>query len=151
MLRRLEQAIDWFGVACLAGLLGLVVAQVVMRYGFGYTPFFTEEIGRYLLVWASLAGVALTVRQRGHIRIEFLVDLLPERQRRWWYALLDLWCLALFAIIAAGGIEMAFFARNQTSQGMQIPLSWPYAGIPIFFVLAAVFALGNLLPPRNRE
>jgi TRAP-type C4-dicarboxylate transport system permease small subunit len=86
------------------------------------------------------------VRQRAHIRIEFLVAFLPERQLLWWDALLDLLCLGLFLAIAVSGVEMTIFARNQTSQGMQIPLSWPYAGIPIFFLLAAVFALANLLP-----
>ena len=148
MLRRLEQAVDWFGAASLAALLGLMVAQVAMRYGFGYTPFFTEEIGRYLLVWSALAGTALAVRQRSHIRIEFLVTLIPQRHRRWWYALLDAWCLGLFALITVYGAEMAFFARNQTSQGMQIPLVWPYLGIPVFFFLAAVFAFANL---RRRD
>jgi TRAP-type C4-dicarboxylate transport system permease small subunit len=146
MLRRLERAVDGFGAGCLGLLLALMVAQVVMRYGFGYTPFFTEEIGRYLLVWSALAGTALAVRQRGHIRIEFLVDLLPARVLRIWYAVLDLWCLALFLVIAVAGTEMTWFARNQTSQGLQVPLSWPYAGIPVFFVLAAVFALANLRP-----
>ena len=151
MLARLEKVVDWFGSICLGLLLALMVAQVVMRYGFGYTPFFTEEIGRYLLVWSALAGTALAVRQRAHIRIEFLVALLPERQLRWWYGLLDLICLGLFLTIAVTGVEMTIFARNQTSQGMQIPLSWPYAGIPIFFFLAAVFALANLLPHGKRE
>lgn len=150
-MRRLERAVEGFGVACLGMLLALMVVQVILRYGFGYSHFFTEEIGRYLLVWASLAGTALAVRQRAHIRIEFLVDRLAERQRRWWYRLLDLWCLGLFLVIAAGGIEMAYFARNQTSQGMQIPLVWPYAGLPMFFLLAAVFALANLLDRNGRK
>lgn len=148
-MRRLERAVEWFGVACLGVLLALMVAQVIMRYGFGYSHFFTEEIGRYLLVWASLAGTALAVRQRAHIRIEFLVDRLPDRARRWWFWLIDFWCLVLFSIIAAGGIEMAYFARSQTSQGMQIPLVWPYSSLPLFFILAAVFALANLLSRRD--
>ncbi len=150
-MRRLERAVEGFGVACLGMLLALMVVQVILRYGFGYSHFFTEEIGRYLLVWASLAGTALAVRQRAHNRIEFLVDRLAEKQRRWWYGLLDLWCLGLFLVIAAGGIEMAYFARNQTSQGMQIPLVWPYAGLPMFFLLAAVFALANLLDRNGRK
>jgi TRAP-type C4-dicarboxylate transport system permease small subunit len=153
MMRRLEKWVDAFGALCLGLLLALMVAQVVMRYVFHYTPFFTEEIGRYLLVWSSLAGTALAVRQRGHIRIEFLVVALPERAQRWWYAALDVWCLILFLIIAVSGAEMAWFARNQTSQGMQMPLVWPYAGVTIFFMLAALFALVNLLPqpPPDRS
>jgi TRAP-type C4-dicarboxylate transport system permease small subunit len=78
---------------------------------------------------------------------------LPERAQRWWYAALDVWCLILFLIIAVSGAEMAWFARNQTSQGMQMPLVWPYAGVTIFFMLAALFALVNLLPqpPPDRS
>ena len=148
VVRRLEKLVDGFGALCLGLLLALMVAQVVMRYCFHYTPFFTEEIGRYLLVWSALAGTALAVRQRGHIRIEFLLALLPAAAQRWWLALLDLWCLLLFLVIAVSGAEMAWFARNQTSQGMQIPLAWPYAGVTIFFVLAALFALCNLVLPR---
>ena len=151
MLARLERWVDLFGSVCLGLLLALMVAQVVMRYGFGFTPFFTEEMGRYLLVWTALAGTALAVRQRAHIRIEFLLVWLPERVQRWWLALLDLACLALFLVIAIGGVEMTLFARNQTSQGMQIRLAWPYAGIPIFFFLAAAFALGNIIPRRKAE
>ncbi len=151
MRRRLEQAVDWFGAACLGLLLALMVAQVTLRYGFGYTPFFTEEFGRYLLVWSALAGTALAVRQRTHIRIEFLVDLLPERLRNAWNALLDVWCGLLFVGIALAGVEMTIFARDQTSLGLQIPLSWPYAGIPIFFLLAAAFALQNLLQRSRPE
>jgi TRAP-type C4-dicarboxylate transport system permease small subunit len=149
MLAKLERATDLFGAACLGLLLALMVAQVVMRYGFGYTPFFTEEIGRYLLVWSALAGTALAVRQRAHIRIEFLVALLPERAQRRWFAVLDVVCLALFVLIAVAGVEMTWFARDQTSQGLQLRLAWPYAGIPLFFLLAAVFALANILPARR--
>jgi TRAP-type C4-dicarboxylate transport system permease small subunit len=148
VLAKLENAIDLFGAACMGLLLALMVAQIVMRYGFGYTPFFTEEIGRYLLVWSALAGTAIAVRQRAHIRIEFLVVWLPERAQRIWFAVLDMLCLAVFIVIFVGGVEMTSFARNQTSQGMQLRLAWPYAGIPVFFLLAAVFALANILPRK---
>jgi len=60
-MRRLEKLVDAFGALCLGLLLALMVAQVVMRYFFRYTPFFTEEIGRYLLVWSALAGVRRTM------------------------------------------------------------------------------------------
>src|SRR4051812_9272351 len=125
MLAKLERAVDLFGAACLGLLLALMVAQVVMRYGFGYTPFFTEEMGRYLLVWSALAGTALAVRQRAHIRIEFLTIWLPPRAQKIWFAVLDAICLVLFAIVAFGGIEMTIDSGKQTSQGLQIPLAWP--------------------------
>ncbi len=151
MLDRLERAADWFGSGCLALLLALMTAQVVMRYGFNHTPFFTEEVSRYLLVWSALAGTAIAVRQGTHIRIAFLADLLPWRLRRWWFALLDLVSLALFVTIALAGVDMVRFAYAQTSQGMQIRLAYPYVAVPLFFLLAAVFALSALVPRRPSE
>ncbi len=55
------------------------------------------------------------------------------------------------ALNTLAGVEMTIFARDQTSLGLQIPLSWPYAGIPIFFLLAAAFALQNLLQRSRPE
>src|SRR5574338_1250598 len=93
------------GAALMALLAMLIFAQVVLRYLFAITPVWSEELGRYLLVWAVLAGSAVSVRGARHIRVEFLADLLPARARRAWYLLLDLAILALFVLLVGTGIE----------------------------------------------
>ena len=68
MFAKLEKSITHFGVACIALLFIIMIVQVILRYIFDYTHFFTEELGRYLLVWATLSGMAVETRQGGHIR-----------------------------------------------------------------------------------
>ncbi len=42
------------------------------------------------------------------------------------------------------GVDMVRFAAGQTSEGLRIPLSYPYVAVPVAFALAAVFALLRL-------
>ena len=79
MIDRLERLVRTLGAAALLVLFALIVAQVAMRYGFGVTPFFTEEVARYALVWSVLAGTAVSIRVDGHIRVTFVPDQLAVR------------------------------------------------------------------------
>ena len=42
------------------------------------------------------------------------------------------------------------FAAGQRSDGLRIPLSWPYAAMPVAFGLAALLALVRLVVLRGR-
>jgi len=121
-------------------------------HGFDYTHFFTEELGRYLLVWATLAGMAIETRQGGHIRVNFLAERLPQPLRRIWQIFIDLVIFILFLVLVYTGIDSSIFNHGQESSGMQLPLSIPFSAIPIFFFIAAIFMLERLWRYRtNRQ
>ena len=72
VLDRLDRAVWIFGTICMVVLFVLTTLQVILRYGFGFSPNFTEEGARTMLVWSVLAGSAIAVRHREHIQLEFL-------------------------------------------------------------------------------
>lgn len=150
MIERLDRLVLLVGVAAMALLALLIFAQVVLRYLFAVTPVWSEELGRYLLIWAVLAGSAVSVRGARHIRVEFLVELLPAGVRRAWYLLLDLVILALFLLLVATGIEAVGFNHSMRSLGLQVRLSYVMAGIPLFFGLAALFLIDELRRKAKR-
>ena len=135
----LERALRVIGATALLALFALVLAQVGMRYGLGFTPFFTEEIARYALVWSVLAGAAVSVLIDAHIRVAFVPDLMRPKWRRRWMLGLDLITLALLAILAVAAVRSFGFAEGQTSDGLQISLQYPYAALPVAFGIAFVF------------
>lgn len=139
-MQSLEKISRHIGVACIACLLILITTQVVLRYGFNYTHVLTEEFGRYLLVWATLAGMAIECRHGGHIKVDFLIAGLPSTVRRLWLIFLDIICLILFLLVLYTGIDSTIFNHGQESGGLQIPLSLPFSAIPLFFAVAALFA-----------
>jgi C4-dicarboxylate transporter, DctQ subunit len=149
MVSKIESIIKSFGVFCIALLFLLMTVQVVLRYGFSYTHFFTEELGRYLLVWSTLVGMAIETRRNGHIRVTFLADRLPPAVKRVWQIFLDVVILVLFLLLVYTGFESTIFNHGQQSSGMQLPLSIPFAAIPIFFAIAAIFMLEKLWHSRK--
>ena len=139
IIKTLELTVKHIGVLCIALLFFLMIVQVVLRYGFGYTHFFTEELGRYLLVWATLAGMAIETKRAGHIRVSFLVEQLPPGVVRIWQVLIDVVVLLLFLLLIYTGIDSTIFNHGQESAGLQIPLSIPFLCVPIFFLVSAIF------------
>lgn len=147
-LRLLEKALTYFSALCLAVMTGLVVAQVVFRYGMNASSSYTEELARYAMIWMALFAAAVGVREASHIRIDFVPELLSRVTPRLYRALrfaLDLSSLTVFLVLLWYGVDAALFAMGQSSPGLQIPLGFPYAAVPIAFACAAVFALARLI------
>ncbi len=142
--------VELLGTVATMVLFALMVMQVILRYVFGFSPLFTEEFGRYILVWSVLAGAAVSVRQGLHIKIEFLQDLLPQRVRSVWLIILDAMCLVLFIMLVYYGVDMTLYGRNQTSSGLQIPMFYYYMAFPFFFACACFFAVARFLERRRK-
>ncbi len=150
-VRALETGLRWSAALCLAGMFGLMLAQVALRYTAIGVPAFTEELARYAMVWMALFSSAVAVREGSHIRIDFvpmvLTVLVPGvgRGLEW---LIDALTLGVCLTILWQGVDVVSFAASQRSDGLRIPMSWPYAAMPVAFGLAALFAFVRLLEKR---
>ncbi|WP_309083812.1 TRAP transporter small permease [Chelativorans sp.] len=143
-----ETALRAVAALCLAVLTTLVVAQVFLRYGLGSVPFFTEEVARYAMIWMALLATAVGVREASHIRVDFVPTALgvasPPTQLVL-EAVLDVISLTAFLVLLWYGIDMTIFAAGQTSDGLRISLSYPYAAVPVAFFFASAFAILRLV------
>ena len=72
LVRALDRGLRLAAALCLAGMFALIVAQVVLRYGGGGVPVFTEEVARYAMIWMALLASAVAAREGSHIRIDFV-------------------------------------------------------------------------------
>src|SRR5438105_125450 len=86
--------------ACVAGLLvivAIVAFQVFGRYVLNSSPTWTENLALVLILYVTLIGAAVGVRDAGHIGMESLLALVPEAPRRY----LEMVIHALVAIFGA--------------------------------------------------
>ncbi|WP_137893441.1 TRAP transporter small permease [Ramlibacter sp. 2FC] len=81
VLRGLDQAVTGLLLAAVAAMVGVVSAQVALRYGFNRSIDWADEIGRLAFVWSIFLAIPLAVRQGGHIGIDIVSDKLPEAWR----------------------------------------------------------------------
>jgi len=147
-IRAIETGLRIAAALCLAGMFALVVAQVVLRYTGGGVPVFTEEVARYAMIWMALLASAVAVREGSHIRIDFLpaaLGVLAPPLRVALEFCIDLISLGVFLVILWQGLDIVAFAAGQRSDGLRIPLSYPYAMLPFAFGMAALFAAARLL------
>jgi TRAP-type C4-dicarboxylate transport system permease small subunit len=136
----LSRLIEALGVALLAVLLLGVGAQVILRYGFGLTALWSEEVGRYLLIHTTLIGAAVSVHRRQHIRLDVILTALPGGLRAGLTGLNRLVALIVLAVLTWYGIDSMPFMWGMNSSALRIPLAWGFLGVPVYFGLAAVFA-----------
>jgi TRAP-type C4-dicarboxylate transport system permease small subunit len=87
MLTRFNAALAKFCmVAAVTGLLVIVVCvlyQVFGRYILNDTPTWAEALALVLVLWVTMLGAAVGVRDAGHIGMEsLLVWVTPEKRRK---------------------------------------------------------------------
>ncbi len=156
----------WMYVICAL----FVTFDVLARQFLGFSSKTTTEITGYMLAFGMGWGLAHTLTERAHIRIDVLVNMLPIGPRKYLHtlALLLLAVFALFVAWAAVAMvqESQLFHATDTS-AMAIPLVLPQGlwafGIVVFAALVLVLcaeitilllrndgvAIDRLLGPRT--
>lgn len=153
LVSALDRGLRIVAALCLAGLFLLMLAQVGLRYTAIGVPAFAEELARYAMVWMALLATAVAVREGSHIRVDFVplaLGAVAPLAGRLLEALLDALTLGICLVIFWQGLDIVQFAAGQRSDGLRIPLSWPYAAMPVAFGLAALLALVRLVVQRGR-
>jgi len=71
----------YIGVAGLLCIVAMVVYQVFARYVLNHPPTWAESLALVFVLYVTLFGAAAGVRDAGHIGMESLLVLLPEKVR----------------------------------------------------------------------
>ena len=141
-------AAGWCFVICAF----FIAFEVLARALFGFSTGSTVEISGYMLAFGLSWSLAHALAQRGHVRIDILINRLP-RTARVPLHLLSLGLLGVFiAFVAYGGWmlvdESLLFGASDIS-ALRIPLAIPQglwtAGLVMFLLLIIAMLLENLL------
>jgi len=137
---RLEQ---WL-LPALAALLAFITAgvflQVVLRYGFGASFLWGEELSLFAFVWCIYLGAAVGVRRRTHFAFDLLAGWLTGRAAAGQRLLVDLVVLGVAVVMLWEGWNYAVFSIRRLSPALGITLLVPTAVIPLsgaLMILAA--------------
>ena len=119
------------GVMLCAGL-ALIVAEIVARSAFDHTLFVTEEYAGYLMCGLTFCALAYTLRERGHIRMTFLLKVVKGRPRIY----LDIVCFAVGLAFCIGltYYTALFFWDSVVNRSQSMQISETYLAIPQFFM-----------------
>ncbi len=125
--------LEFLLAASLAVLIVPVTLQIVSRYTALIPSYiWTEEMARFLFVWAIMIGAMVGVREALHFEVDVWPDL-SRRSEALVRILARLGILALAIVFLWAGTEFTRFAWNRTSELADLPLwmihiAWPVAG-----------------------
>jgi TRAP-type C4-dicarboxylate transport system permease small subunit len=126
----------------------LITCQMIfVRSVLNQSTIWQTEVVIYLMIAATLIGLPYVQKLRGHVGVDLLPTLLPQRMRRGLAAITLLVTAAMVAIMLWHGWDMwhLAWARNWKSETvMSFPLWVPYLAVPLGFGLFLVQVLGDL-------
>lgn len=121
----------------IVAMIVVITAQVVFRVFFTALSW-TEELSRYLLVWASFLGTAVAFKKGAHIAVGFAVDALPETLRK----IVRFISCCLMACFFGVTIWYSIYLFNvqvfQVSPAIGIKMRYVYTVIPFSFTVMSV-------------
>ena len=142
---RLSRWTMYLACICLVGLLAVVVYGVVLRYGFNNAPPYVEQVALLLVISVAMFGASAGVRDAGHIGLDSLIAVLPEKVQFWCEALVHVLVVVFAIALFAGGAEMAVSTRGSTIPTLGLSEAFRYVPILIAGVLITLFSIEHLI------
>lgn len=135
----------WLGVLGLIAVIAAVSWQVFGRYVLNDTPTWAESLALLLVLYVTMFGVAVGVRDSGHIGLESFLVLAPDWLRLKMEFLIHGLILLFGAAMAWSCISLAESVWDYLLPTLGISEGWKYVPASICGVLIVLFSIEHLI------
>ena len=135
-------------VLAVVGLLAVVLCvqwQVIGRYVFNDTPTWAEALAMLLVLFVTAFGLAVGVRDAGHIGMESLIVLLPEKLRIKLEIFIHLLVGVFGALMVKSGWMWASAKWNEKKPMLPVPDGIDYVPVLIAGALIVLFSIEHII------
>ncbi|PIP35007.1 MAG: hypothetical protein COS92_02185 [Desulfobacterales bacterium CG07_land_8_20_14_0_80_52_14] len=154
MIQRVSQAINSLVEKALfiigTAICIILFAQVVFRYA-GASLGWSEEVSRHLLVAITFLGGTVAYKRVSFIGLQGFGYRLGPLVQQIIVVALQVLTLVVFSLIAWFGAVYTIKAGEHTSSSLQIPMSIPFASIPIAAVIFVIHVLADMARSLRRQ
>lgn len=141
---KLEEVLMGILLICMVVIMCI---QVACRYCLNYSLTWSEELTRYLFVWAGFISISYCVKKRISIKIEQFERLLPDKVAK----VLDVFrnalliCFAIYMLPFAMRYLQQCINNGSTSSSLGIPMYYVQVAPLVGFALVAIRLIQALL------
>jgi TRAP-type C4-dicarboxylate transport system permease small subunit len=135
-------------VLAVIGLIGVILCvqwQVIGRYIFNDTPTWAEALALVLVLFVTAFGVAVGVRDAGHIGLESMVSLLPEQWQHRIEILIHLLVGGFGALMVYGGWLWMVAKWDEKKPMLPINDGIDYLPVVIAGALIVLFSIEHII------
>lgn len=137
-----ERLLNLLAIVLFIGMLGLVLAQVVMRKFFAPLVW-SEELARYVFIWVSFLGWVIASRKRSHVHVATVLQRVPRRWRIALGCFSDLAALVLAGIFVWYGLQLVNNNRDVETVTLFFNYALVYAVVPFSGIVIAITAIAS--------
>ena len=130
----------WFLIISLVAMVLIIFMQVVLRW-FHAATVWAEELARYIMLYQVWIGASYAVREDAHIRITALIGKLTGNKRH----VSETVVLTLWLTVEGVQLVKEIAIMGQVSSAMRIPMTIPYASVPLGGALMSIRLVQKLI------
>ncbi|WP_177193652.1 TRAP transporter small permease [Thermodesulforhabdus norvegica] len=136
-------------------MLVVVLSQVVFRYLLQSPLPWSEELARYLMIWAACLAGANAYADKAHVTVNIITRSIAGRMERFVNVGIHAVVATLMLVIFYQGWKLALKVSDQLSPAMSISMFWTYSSVPVgagmTFTHALRLLLQTLFSPDTRD
>lgn len=150
-----DEALKFITITMFVVMTTIVVLGILSRFSGLFDILWSEEVGRYLMIWMGFLGAVMALRRGQHIGVTYLLEKLPRFIVTFIILAVQALCLYFLVFMVKEGIGMMGVAARteQLSPLSDIPVSIVYAIIPLsgaLMILEMILAMISMVRKIGR-
>ena len=142
--RVVDRLVDGVAVIAFSGMFACVLGQVFFRYFLDSPLVWSDELARYLFIWASFLGWIIAARRGSHLSIDMLVTRLPPRPGAALRVFGALCGVAFAALLVWYGWRITVRNLDVETTTLFFSQGVVYAIVPVAALAVGLYALADL-------
>ena len=139
LMNRLEEIVS---SVCLVAMTLVIGMQVFNRYVIEQSLDWSEELGRYLFIWAVYVGCSYAMKEDRHLEVTIIRNYASPRANRFIVATTLVLTIVFCLFCVVYGIQMMqlLMTTGQNTPALEIKMYWIFAAVPVGLGLMALRA-----------
>ena len=140
----LEKWLRMVLLVLVSGIVAATILQIVARFILMVSIPWTDELARYLMIWAAFVGLGVAYRKKELIAVGYFREKLSPHLLRVAVLVSDLLCSVFSIVIVVYGFKLCLLNAGQVSPSMRISLGIIYGIIPLGCLVFLLFAFESV-------
>ncbi len=141
--------LEFAAAILLIGITLVVTLQIVCRYILQELPPWSEELSRYLFIWANFVGAGVALARSSHVSIDSLVARLPAPVRRKLETVVVILVTAFSLFLLYQGVKTAVAMKGSYSITMHFSMAWVFAALPAAGLIFLLYQLQRIFQRKD--
>lgn len=131
IVKRVQAVVRLACMMLILTMLGIVGGQVAVRFLFGASWLWAEEMIRYSLTWLGFLGISLAVISHTHAEVDYFVNRMPDATRKIVTLLVLVLCVVFFGYLLVYGYRLSIRQARFRSPILRVSGFYQYLAVPV--------------------